>query len=106
MKTKPFCTCCCFTRAPACDCRTTDLLRRFVSPIFFSTREDGTVVRGLGALPPDRPILFVGNHQFYALDIGILIEEFLRKKDMLPRGLAHPVIFGVSIKDRARCFLA
>ncbi len=51
---------------------------------------------GLDAIPDDRPILFVGNHQFYALDIGILIEEFLRKRNMLPRGLAHPVIFGVS----------
>ena len=76
-------------------CRTTDLLRRFVSPVFFSTKEDGTLVPGLDALPDDRPILFVGNHQFYALDIGIVIEEFLRKRNMLPRGLAHPVIFGV-----------
>ena len=29
-------------------------MRSLVSPVFFSTVEDGTVVQGLGALPADR----------------------------------------------------
>ena len=29
-------------------------MRSLVSPVFFSTMEDGTVVQGLGALPVDR----------------------------------------------------
>jgi 1-acyl-sn-glycerol-3-phosphate acyltransferase len=38
----------------------------------------------------------VGNHQTLALDIGVLCEEFLKEKDVMLRGLAHPVIFGDS----------
>lgn len=41
-------------------------LERFTSPVFFSTRPDGTIERGLGAVPDldgKRAILFVGNHQ-------------------------------------------
>lgn len=33
--------------------------------------------------------------QTYALDTGFLIEEFIRSQGVLPRGLAHPIIFGV-----------
>lgn len=49
-----------------------------VSPVLFSTKEDGTAVAGLSAVPtPDRsrPILFVGNHQLLALDLGVIVER-------------------------------
>ena len=44
-----------------------------------------------------RPLLFVGNHQTYALDIGFVVEGLLKATGILPRGLAHPVIFEVGL---------
>lgn len=71
-------------------------LRSLTSPVFFSTRPDGKVVRGLGAVPMrrrgTRPILLVGNHQTMAPDLGFLVDEFLREYDVCVRGLAHPVV--------------
>ena len=40
--------------------------------------------------------LQVGNHQTLALDLGVLCEQFLRERQVLLRGLAHPVIFSQS----------
>ncbi|KAK9838483.1 hypothetical protein WJX81_002279 [Elliptochloris bilobata] len=73
-----------------------DIFRRLVSPVFFSTAADGTVQRGLGAIPDARPMLFVGNHQTYALDIGFLVETLVKERGIMPRGLAHPAIFGAA----------
>ncbi|KAK3239240.1 hypothetical protein CYMTET_50824 [Cymbomonas tetramitiformis] len=71
-----------------------DFLQRLTSPVFFSTREaDGQVVTGLSELPETRPVLFVGNHQTYATDLGPLIAGVLEEKGMLIRGLAHPMAF-------------
>ena len=70
-----------------------DPLRRLVSPKFFSTVE-GKVVEGLSGVPsPEkgRPVLLVGNHQLFGADLSILVDEFLRDRDLLIRGLAHPV---------------
>ena len=70
-----------------------DPLRRLVSPKFFSTLE-GKVVEGLSGVPsPEkgRPVLLVGNHQLFGADLSILVDEFLRDRDLLIRGLAHPV---------------
>ena len=59
-----------------------------------SSSSDQTFVRGLDGIPTDaRPILFIGNHQLMALDMGVLVEELYREKDILMRGLAHPAIF-------------
>ena len=70
-------------------------LRRVVSPVFYSTTPGGTVVEGLDGLPSDaeRPLLFVGNHQLFAPDLGLLIEELLVRRGTLLRGLAHPAVF-------------
>ena len=102
--------------------RATSLSRRLTSPVFFSfggkkaikegddggddgggettttspssSPSDQTFVRGLDGIPTDaRPILFIGNHQLMALDMGVLVEELYREKDVLMRGLAHPAIF-------------
>lgn len=71
-------------------------LRALTSPVFFSTRPDGKIVRGLSAVPirqrGSRPILLVGNHQTMAPDLGFLVDEFLREYDVCLRGLAHPVV--------------
>ncbi|KAG5189677.1 alpha/beta-hydrolase [Tribonema minus] len=76
--------------------RAVGVLRRGVSPVFFSTRADGTIVEGLGALPdvdPNRPILFVANHQYLAMDLSLIYDQLLEEKNILPRGLGHPAIF-------------
>lgn len=51
-----------------------------------------SIVRGFAGIPSDRPVLFVGNHQTLAPDTGLLVEELLREKGMLLRGLAHPSV--------------
>jgi len=73
-------------------------LRSVHSPVFFSTRErDGQVINGVDAVPTwrgtrNRPVLLVGNHQTFAPDLGFLVDEFLREKNVCIRGLAHPVV--------------
>ena len=66
---------------------------------YFSTSPSQEIVAGLSQLPVERckeegrPLLIVGNHQYGGLDVGLFAEELLRVKGVLPRGLAHPVIF-------------
>lgn len=88
--------------------RTTTFGRRLCSPVFLSTPlhgESPTPCLGLGALPEqeDGPILYVGNHQTLALDLGILCEQFIKEKGIMLRGLAHPLIFqGGQTTDRGQ----
>lgn len=77
----------------------TNLSRRLTSPVFISTAADGSRAIGLGNVPlpgdsgHDRPVVFVGNHQSLALDMGIFVEEVLKEREAMLRGLAHPAIF-------------
>ena len=71
-------------------------MKRLTSPVFFSTGEDGKIRRGLSGVEHKRPMLFVGNHQTYALDIGPLVEALIKERGIFPRGLAHPAIWAVS----------
>lgn len=82
--------------------RTTAFGRRIASPVFMSTDASGTIALGLGNLPAsgDGPVLYVGNHQTLALDLGVLCEELLSKRGIMLRGLAHPVIFADSFKGK------
>ena len=70
-------------------------LRRVVSPVFFTIDGGGRVSQGLAHLPSlaDGPLLFVGNHQLFATDLGLLVDELLSQKSLLLRGLAHPAVF-------------
>lgn len=71
-------------------------LRNLVSPVFFSTSTNGTRRLGLSALPsPENsgPLLFVANHQFGGLDLGLIISELIEQRNIYARGLAHPIIF-------------
>merc|ERR1711988_2039117 len=71
-----------------------EILQRLTSPVFFSTREaDGQVFANLDELPKQRPLIFIGNHQTMATDLGPLIAGVLQKKGILIRGLAHPIVF-------------
>lgn len=48
---------------------------------------------GLSNIPTDRPVLFVGNHVFMGLDLGLVIGEIFKERNLLVRGLGHPVLF-------------
>jgi len=69
------------------------MTRKLLSPQFFSRHHDGAAVHGLDAVRDERPMIFVGPHQLFSLDLGVIIDELLRDKNMLLRGLAHRAIF-------------
>lgn len=80
-------------------------LYRFVtSPVMFSTLEDGKIVRGLAGVPGEGPVLLVGYHMFLGLDLVPLVEEFLREKNVLVRGIAHPGLFTPKTESRSHEF--
>ncbi|KAL5717430.1 hypothetical protein ACHQM5_010432 [Ranunculus cassubicifolius] len=66
------------------------------SPVFFSTLENGEIVRGLAGIPQEGPVVFVGYHMLLGLELGPLFAQFLHERDILLRGLAHPFMFGKS----------
>ncbi|XP_071735481.1 phytyl ester synthase 1, chloroplastic-like isoform X2 [Rutidosis leptorrhynchoides] len=63
------------------------------SPVMFSTLEDGKIVRGLSGVPDDGPVLLVGYHMLLGLELVPLVLEFLREKNVIVRGIAHPELF-------------
>ncbi|KAH6555377.1 hypothetical protein KP509_1Z260800 [Ceratopteris richardii] len=67
------------------------VLRQMTSPVFFSTKEDGTVVQGLDGVPEDGPVLLVGYHMLLGLELTALVTEFLKRKQLI-RGVAHPFL--------------
>lgn len=81
-------------------CRALGWIKKLTSPVYFSTGVDGVVRQGLQGVPQKRPMLFVGNHQTYALDIGPLVETLIKERGIFPRGLAHPAIWAVSRSAR------
>lgn len=71
-------------------------LRNLVSPVFFSTGTDGQRRMGLSHLPANgdgKPLLFVANHQFGGLDLGLIISQLIEERNIKARGLAHPIVF-------------
>jgi len=72
----------------------TGQIRSLTSPVFLSTLPDGSIVQGLGGIPAEaRPLLVLGNHQLYAQDMNIMVEQVLLERGVLLRGLAHPNLF-------------
>lgn len=69
------------------------LLRLATGSVMFSTLEDGKIVRGLAGVPHEGPVLIVGNHNLMGLELNSLVEEFLREKNIMVRGAAHPELF-------------
>ena len=66
------------------------------SSVFLSRTSEGRLIRGINSIPvglSGRPVLLVGNHQLYGADLPLIIREFLRSKNTLVRGLAHPIVF-------------
>ncbi|OVA15061.1 Diacylglycerol acyltransferase [Macleaya cordata] len=69
------------------------LFRLATSSVMFSTLGDGKIVRGLAGVPNKGPVLLVGYHMLMGLELPSLIEEFLREKKVMVRGIAHPMLF-------------
>ncbi|XP_054820821.1 phytyl ester synthase 2, chloroplastic-like [Prosopis cineraria] len=69
------------------------LLISATSAVMLSTLDDGTIVKGLAGVPSEGPVLFVGYHMLLGLEIAPLVSRFLHEKNILLRGLAHPVLF-------------
>ncbi|XP_019437420.1 PREDICTED: acyltransferase-like protein At3g26840, chloroplastic [Lupinus angustifolius] len=68
-------------------------INTITSPVMLSTLEDGTVERGLAGIPSEGPVLFVGYHMMLGLDIVPLISRIFMERNILVRGLAHPMLF-------------
>ncbi|CAK7350126.1 unnamed protein product [Dovyalis caffra] len=69
------------------------------SPVMLSSFEDGKIVRGLAGVPSEGPVLFVGYHMLLGHDVVPLISNFLLERNILIRGLAHPMLFIRKKKD-------
>mmetsp|Transcript_42564 Transcript_42564/g.120764 ORF Transcript_42564/g.120764 Transcript_42564/m.120764 type:complete len:837 (+) Transcript_42564:115-2625(+) len=63
------------------------------SPVWVSTNVYGRRIWGLSGVPTDRRVLFVGNHQLYGLDLGLLVRQIYKESGRLVRGMAHPIVF-------------
>ncbi|KAK3418451.1 hypothetical protein EUGRSUZ_H04409 [Eucalyptus grandis] len=80
------------------------LLRNASSSVLFSTLEDGKIVRGLSGVPSEGPVLLVGYHMLMGLELYPLVEEFLREKNIIVRGIAHPVLFSEKMENSSSEF--
>ncbi|PSS30306.1 Acyltransferase-like protein [Actinidia chinensis var. chinensis] len=63
------------------------------SPVMLSTLEDGKIVRGLGGIPSEGPVLFVGYHMLLGWELAPLVARFWEEKNIVVRGIAHPMMF-------------
>ncbi|WCJ42751.1 Esterase/lipase/thioesterase family protein [Euphorbia peplus] len=69
------------------------LLRIAGSYAPYSTLDDGKIVRGLAGVPDEGPVLLVGNHMLMGLETAAIVEAFVREKNLLIHGVAHPMLF-------------
>ncbi|KAM4132316.1 hypothetical protein ACJW30_01G241100 [Castanea mollissima] len=65
----------------------------FTSPVMLSTLEDGRIVRGLAGIPSEGPVLLVGYHMLLGFELVPLIANIFRERNILVRGIAHPMLF-------------
>ncbi|KAJ4902552.1 Esterase/lipase/thioesterase family protein [Raphanus sativus] len=76
------------------------LLTAATAPVFLSTLDNGTVVRSLEGIPSEGPVLYVGNHMLFGLELRPAAIHFLKERNILLRGLAHPVMFAKKIGSK------
>ncbi|KAK7337858.1 hypothetical protein VNO77_18446 [Canavalia gladiata] len=69
------------------------LFRSVTGSVFFSTLEDGKIVRGLSGVPDEGPVIYVGYHMLMGLELISLADEFISQKGIVVRGIAHPELF-------------
>ncbi|XP_062105362.1 phytyl ester synthase 2, chloroplastic-like [Humulus lupulus] len=63
------------------------------SPVMFSTLDDGKIVRSLAGIPSEGPVLYVGYHMLLGLELAPLVSQLLIERNILARGIAHPMMF-------------
>lgn len=63
------------------------------SPVVLSTTQNGRIVKGLAGVPDKGPVLLVGYHMLMGFELTPLYKAFLEEKNIVIRGMAHPVIF-------------
>lgn len=59
-------------------------------------------MRGLAGVPNEGPVLLVGYHMLLGAELAPLIEEFIREKNILLRGIGHPGVFSEKIETSLR----
>lgn len=50
-------------------------------------------MKGLSGVPSQGPVLLVGYHNIMGFELYSLVEEYLREKNIVLRGVAHPQLF-------------
>ncbi|CAN0924991.1 Phytyl ester synthase 2, chloroplastic [Linum grandiflorum] len=73
-------------------------LRVATDPVMLSTMNDGKIVKGLGGIPSEGPVLMVGYHMLLGLEVSQLVTQVLLERNILVRGIAHPMLFS-RLKD-------
>ncbi|XP_024046866.1 acyltransferase-like protein At3g26840, chloroplastic isoform X3 [Citrus clementina] len=73
-------------------------IEQMFSPVTLSTLEDGMIVRGLGGIPMEGPVLIVGYHMLLGIELIPLVCQFFIQRKIVLRGMAHPMLF-VKLKD-------
>lgn len=63
------------------------------SPVMLSTLENGRIMRGLGGIPSEGPVLFVGYHMLLGWELTPLVSRFWAERNIILRGIAHPMMF-------------
>ncbi|GFQ01103.1 acyltransferase-like protein at1g54570 chloroplastic [Phtheirospermum japonicum] len=63
------------------------------NPVMLSTLENGNIVRGLDGIPSEGPVLYVGYHMMLGLELVPLVSRFWAERNILLRGVAHPLMF-------------
>lgn len=61
--------------------------------MFFSTLQNGKIVRGLEGVPGKGPVLLVGYHMLLGLELGMLHKQFIQDRKMILHGMTHPIVF-------------
>lgn len=69
------------------------LFRLATCSAVFSTLDDGKIVKGLAGVPDEGPVLFIGYHMLMGFEIYSLVEEFMKEKNIVVRGIAPPYLF-------------
>ncbi|KAL3722932.1 hypothetical protein ACJRO7_035169 [Eucalyptus globulus] len=74
-------------------CESNRWFDEITGPVMLSTLEDGRIVRGLDGIPSEGPVLYVGYHMLLGLELVPMVIRFLNQRNILLRGIAHPMLF-------------
>ncbi|KAL0377253.1 UNVERIFIED_CONTAM: Acyltransferase-like protein, chloroplastic [Sesamum radiatum] len=63
------------------------------NPVMLSTLGSGKIVRSLAGIPSEGPVLYVGYHMMLGFELVPLVSRFWMERNILLRGVAHPMMF-------------